>query len=923
MCIQHYEHFTVSIVMIRHFLLVSLLAIHPLLLPGQEVQESQAQVWQPLPLVTAAQRTAGVLPGGEGCQYPCALAVDPVGGQVLLYGTDVGGIFRSADGAGHWQPADLGWKAVGAINFAFDSRDPQRVLAVGSASGNQGVQSDGLYLSLDQGRSWSQVLAVPRIELSHDDRTMLAFDPSSSDAAHPLSRTVYFALQDCPNHQAGLYRSGDGGRTWIQAATGAAYGGAQGPVFVAVPGAADAPGALVIGSRGGLFRSTDHGATFTRIGEAGAIEGLATVDSAPGKVWASRGAGLLRSDDGGRTFAAIPQDGSVKRFARISVSPADPQRIATRDFDGNQRRISHDGGRTWKTATAIYNREEFIPADLRTDYRDRNIIVAWHPTDPNVAWATGPGDLLWRSDDGGVTFTWANNGINNVMIGGLFNFAVNDPQILYFGSQDYNGGLTRDGGTTWSFINLTISNTTQAVRQGGNDADSWGWVYGGYSPDGTVIYGGNNEYQGKHSDLWISFDGGRTSERKVEGLSGAQVSISDPRDPQVLFCWGWRSADRGRSWTKMTGCDGVFTVSAAADRTLYGRAGAAVVRSTDHGSTWQTLTTLKAELTDLAYDQRADRVWATADKVLYRCDGPTFAPVAVTDRLPKDHFGSTMLATTVAIDPVEPQVVYVGALGTGLWVQRDATVARSLDGGATWERLTCNPDYLAEGWVTGGQMTSALRVNPASRWLYAATCCYGWWRFPPPPAALVGKPVIDHGYQPPLKTALIAQVPDHSLAATGADGLAVKVLRDFGPTGFEYTYGESWKNGENVTAATIDGSGCVTIEATEHGGGGVVLGGIELAPQGQTHLLLTIRPLAGNSASALSCNISRAGAAAISVSVDLAKLPTDRFSNVLVPLPGVPGDYAKVEQIQIQGTNWSPGAGILHLAIDRLGTTTP
>lgn len=884
-------------------------------------EEALKQVWEPLPLVTAAQRLAKVLPGGEGCQYPCSLAVDPIGGKTLLYGTDVGGIFRSTDGAGHWQPADLGWKANGAVNFAFDPINPQRVLAVGTISGNQAVQSDGLYLSLDHGCTWSQVLAVPRIDLTHDDRRMLAFDASSGDAGRTLCRTVYFTLQESPNRQAGLYRSDDGGLTWAQVAVGEAYGGGGGPAFICVPGP---DGVVVIGARNGLYRSADHGNTFTAIQApaTGPIEGLASVGSAPGTVWATRGASLLRSDDSGKSFVAIPQDGSVKRFARLSVSPANPLRLATRDQEGNERKISHDGGKSWKAAWAIYNHNEFFADDVRTGFRDRNIVVAWHPTDPQIAWATGPGDLLWRSDDGGLTFAWANNGINNIMIGGLFNFAVNQPDTLYFGSQDYNGGLTRDGGKNWSFLNLTVSYTTGAIRQGGNDADSWGWVYGGYTADGQTIYGGNHEYQGHQEDLWISFDGGKTSERKVEKLSGAQVSISDPRDPKTLFCWGWWSIDGGKNWAKMTGCDGVFTVSNAADRTLFGRNGPTLVRSPDSGRTWTPLSTLPGDITDVACDHLANRVWATANNTLYRCDGPAFVPQAVK-ALPVDHYNSSMVVTTVAIDPTDPRIVYVGALGTGLWVQRDATVARSLDGGTTWERLTCNPAYLAEGWVTGGQMTSALRVHPTNRYLYAATCCFGWWRFPPPPADAVGKPVTDRGYTQPLTCMLIAHVPDHALPVKGPDGLAVKVARDFGPTGFDYTYGESWKNDINVKAGTIAGVGCVTIEATEHGGGGVVLGGIPLAPQGQTHLVLTLAPLSDNQAQGLTFNLSRKGADQRTVTCDISHLKPDQFSNIVVKLPGVPADYSAIEQIQIQGTNWSGSAAVLHLALDRLGTTTP
>jgi hypothetical protein len=180
----------------------------------------------------------------------------------------------------------------------------------------------------------------------------------------------------------------------------------------------------------------------------------------------------------------------------------------------------------------------------------------------------------------------------------------------------------------------------------------------------------------------------------------------------------------------MVGCDGVYTANPGKTHELYGRNGKQIVRSTDHGATWQTLTTLAHDLRDLGYDAQHDRLYAaTDDNDLLECDGPTYAPVSIHDRLPRDQHGDGMMVSTVAVDPVDSNVVYAGANGTGLFIQRSNGVARSTDGGKTWEPLTCNPKY---GAITGGQMASAIRVHPITRYLYVGTDCYGVWKIAPP-----------------------------------------------------------------------------------------------------------------------------------------------------------------------------------------------
>ena len=185
----------------------------------------------------------------------------------------------------------------------------------------------------------------------------------------------------------------------------------------------------------------------------------------------------------------------------------------------------------------------------------------------------------------------------------------------------------------------------------------------------------------------------------------------------------------------MAGCDGIFTASLIGGRALYGRSGKAIVRSRDKGLTWQTPATLPADVRDLGYDQAHDRIYAAAaDNSFCQCDGPACAPVNITRRLPRDQHGDGFMTSTVAVDPVVPDIVYAGANGTGLLFQRSNGFARSKDGGRTSERLPQNP-FGCAGGVSGGEMASALRVHPVTRDLFVGTDCYGTWKIGPPAGA--------------------------------------------------------------------------------------------------------------------------------------------------------------------------------------------
>jgi photosystem II stability/assembly factor-like uncharacterized protein len=116
-----------------------------------------SQNWEAIPLVSEKIANNG-FSGGEGCQVIQAIEVDHIDGSFLLMGTDVGGIYRSIDGGKKWSPCNIGYSPRGNAGFAIDPNNNQRALAVGGNSIEN--QSHGLYLTINQGASWKQVLPV-------------------------------------------------------------------------------------------------------------------------------------------------------------------------------------------------------------------------------------------------------------------------------------------------------------------------------------------------------------------------------------------------------------------------------------------------------------------------------------------------------------------------------------------------------------------------------------------------------------------------------------------------------------------------------------------------------------------------------------------------------------------------------------------
>jgi photosystem II stability/assembly factor-like uncharacterized protein len=671
--------------------------------------------WVPVPLRTAAMKADGDL-GGEGAQVLRALVIAPGDPNFMIWGTDVGGLFRSLDGGRRWEPANIGYFSRGSTALAVDPHNPARVISLGTNS--VPAEANGLYLTEDRAASWREVFrsSTPMAN-NADERRQIAFDPSTYDPAQRKTLVAYWARAEFetaiwrkPEPYPMLYKTTDGGETWREVPEGRAMAGAA----IAVH---PKNGYVYAAHRTGFHVSRDGGLTWkpTLEGRARSVD---VSPAAPDSVWVATDSGLHRSDDGGRTWRELPRANVFRGgdfvFSTLTVSPSHPERLVVWQFSTTRRYqyprfFSHDGGRTWRESR-VDGGKNILPTNARRGH------FAFHPTNPDILLANG-GDFPTISTDGGATYRWSANGINNVLVGNSFNFSVVDPNVLFLGSQDYGTILTTDGGDTWRYF-----------APGGK---GWGgYNYGGYATTPESLVVGESGGWSKPRTLAYSTNGGANwTVTQLEAQGSPVVGYGDPRNPRTLFWAQYRSTDAGKTWRAMSGVSSVHTHDAA-DGSLWGVDRSSperhrVVRSTDGGATWKPVGGAEREISDVAVHRGA--AFAVVGRDLSRLEGEQWIPVT---NLPVDYQDRVPRVRSVAIDPVDPRVVYVAASENHLI--SDVGPIRSVDGGRTWQGLRRSAPLGEDGRLDGASTPHWVRVNPKTREAWWVTSCKGVWKIAAP-----------------------------------------------------------------------------------------------------------------------------------------------------------------------------------------------
>ncbi|MFQ5690360.1 MAG: WD40/YVTN/BNR-like repeat-containing protein [Gemmatimonadota bacterium] len=478
-----------------------------------------------------------------------AVEGDPARERVFYQGTAGGGVWKTEDGGLSWHNISDGYFGAGSVGAIAVSRSDPDVVYVGmgeSCVRGNATDGDGLYRSLDAGKTWTHVGLERTLHIAR-----VRIDPRDPN-------TVYVAaLGDVwgPSPERGVYRSRDGGRTWKNVLYRDENTGAID--LVLDPSRPDVLYASLLelrrfpwgfrsaGPGTGLFKSTDGGDTWTELtdrpglpsGLKGRI-GIAVSPARPDRVWAIVDAelgkkGVFRSDDGGATWTRVNHDADLTQrpwyYHHIFAGPADANTVYVLNV---RMWKSTDGGETFKPVAVPHGDNH----DLWIDPRDPARMVEGNDGGATVSF------------DGGRS--WST--LLNQPTAQIYHVAVDD-QVPYrvYGAQQDN--------TT-----LSLPSRSDAGRI---TIEDWYTVGGGEAgyiaprpDDPQIVYAADHH--------WLYRWDGRT--RQVRDISPnpethygwGSADINDrfwwtypvvlsPHDPGVLYVtsqYVHRSTDAGRSW---------------------------------------------------------------------------------------------------------------------------------------------------------------------------------------------------------------------------------------------------------------------------------------------------------------------------------------------------------------------------------------
>jgi photosystem II stability/assembly factor-like uncharacterized protein len=642
----------------------------------------------------------------------------------FYFGACAGGVWKTTDGGSYWENVSDGYfrtAAVGAI--AISPSDPN-VLYVGTGEtairGNVS-HGDGVYRSVDAGRSWTNMgLGDSR----HIGR--IRIDPQDPDLVYVAA----FGHAWGSNPERGVYRSRNGGLGWEQVLFKSDRAGAidlsldtTNPrvLYASTWQAQRYPWALSSGGPdSGIFRSMDGGDTWVDItrnpglpqGVLGKI-GLAASPAQPGRVWAlveAHDGALFRSDDFGDSWERLSEQGSLRErawyYMHLYADPVDPNTCWVLDMrcwksvdggatftaiptphgdnhdlwidpsnplrmiEGNDGGacVSYNGGATWST---IYNQPTaqfyHVTADSHLPYR------VYGSQQDNSAIS-----LPSTSLRGAITQTeWVEPG------GGESGHIAVDPrvpEIVYggaIGSGNGNGRLIRYDGRTVQERNITVWPDSQGWADG---ADSLKYRFQWTFPilisrhDPSLLYVASNK-------LLRSRD---------EGQSWEEISPDLTRnDPSKLVASG------GPITKDNTGAEVYCTIFALAesqrdpDVLWAGTDDGRVQISRDSGATWSDVTpnglpdwTLISTIETSLHDPAKAYIAATRYKLddttpyLYRTIDYGANWHSLRNGIPDGE-----ITRVIREDPQRPGLLFVGT-ETGIYV--------SFDDGDSWDRFGSN-----------------------------------------------------------------------------------------------------------------------------------------------------------------------------------------------------------------------------------------
>jgi photosystem II stability/assembly factor-like uncharacterized protein len=485
------------------------------------------------------------------------LAVSGVRGQpeTFYFGAVAGGVWKTSDAGRTWTPIfdNQSIASIGALAVA--PSDPNVIyVGTGEADMRSDISfGDGVYKSTDAGKTWTHVGLSDTQQIAR-----VLVDPHDANVVLVAALGHGFG----PNAERGVFRSTDGGKSWNKVLYKDENTGAVDlafdpddarTVYAAMWNArrtAWSQYAPVTGPGGGIYKSTDDGATWKELKGHGLPEGeigrtgldvaagqrgrrvYALIDAKPTDMNA-KPSGLYRSDDAGESWQPLSKDARITSrawyFGGVNVDPKNADVVYVSNVSLYR---STDGGKTFQA---------FKGAPGGDDYH-----ALWIDADAPARMISGVDQGAIVTVNGGQTWSsWYNQPTAQ-----FYHVAV-DRQFPYwvYGAQQDSG--TAAVASRGDYGTITFRDWySVGTGEGGYivpDPEEAGVVYGGDTFGALYRY---TRRTGQVEDITPTPDEFGPVTQRYPWTTALAVTRSRViyQASQFLF----KSTDGGKSWTKVS-----------------------------------------------------------------------------------------------------------------------------------------------------------------------------------------------------------------------------------------------------------------------------------------------------------------------------------------------------------------------------------
>jgi photosystem II stability/assembly factor-like uncharacterized protein len=559
-----------------------------------------------------------------------ALAVAPSDPQVIYAGTGESdirsdlssgdGIYKSTDGGQTW--SNVGLRDTKQISrIMIDPRDARVVYVAALGHAYTPNAERGVFKSTDGGANWTKVLDQGP-DIGASDLAIATGNPDVLFATvWRARRPPWSTYPPIGGPGSGLYRSRDGGATWMRLTGTSLPDGDWGRTAVGVSADGKRVYALIDAKKGGLYRSDDGGDSWVlansdrRITSRAWYFGSITVDAQNPDIIYIPNVALYRSEDGGKTISVLRGAPGGDDYHQIWVDPKDSSRMVLATDQGTTVSINY--GKTWSTwynqptaqlyhvitddrfPYAVYGNEQdsgavgvksrgdsgqITPRDWFPASGSESGYIAIDPNDPNILYVTetlgGVSRFDLRTSFSQNITPWPVQNWGSEIVDRKYRdpwtpvllFSPFDKKTLYLGTQFVM--KTLDGGLHWETISPDLTGSTR--REGDKKPDGPPTVENAKERGYGVVY--TIAPSALNGDLiWAGSDTGLIHITRDGGKSWKDVT------PKGLTDWGKISLIEASHFD-------AAEAYAAVDRHRLDDRQPYLYRTRDYGATWQAIT---------------------------------------------------------------------------------------------------------------------------------------------------------------------------------------------------------------------------------------------------------------------------------------------------------------------------------------------